>query len=250
MADSFAKGGRDMSLQLNSLRVVAGTFALELNVELTGAVTGVFGSSGSGKTTLIETLAGLRKLQRGSILHEGLPLADTDAGVNLAPEKRRVGYVPQDGALFPHLDVAGNLAFGQIARRRTRATSAEDTVFSQAHVCSVLGIENLLSRSPVSLSGGERQRVALGRALVSAPKLLLLDEPLAALDVSRKETILPYLQRVRNEFLLPMVYVSHAPEEMVALCDDIIVLEGGRLRARGKPADVFAKTDEPRYRLL
>jgi molybdate transport system ATP-binding protein len=151
--------------------------------------------------------------------------------------------VPQDATLFPHLSVEQNLRYGQPRAPET------DERFSLEHVSDLLGIADLRRAHVNGLSGGERQRVALARALLSHPRVLLLDEPLASLDASRKETILPYLRRVRDEFALPMLYVSHSPEEMLALCDDVLVLAGGRLAMRGAPRDIFEPTDDVRYRL-
>lgn len=234
-----------MKLVFDHVLVRAGAFDLELHSEITGGVTGIFGPSGAGKSTLLETVAGLRRLSRGRIGLDGQWLVDAQAKRFLPPEKRHTGYLPQEGALFPHLSVARNLRYGQKAGRQEPG----DNLFSLEHVCDVLGLNELLARSPSTLSGGERQRVALGRALVSAPKLLLLDEPLASLDPSRKEAVLPYLKRVRDEFGIPMLYVSHAAEEIYALCDDVVVLAAGVIKAQGSPAQLFEQTDEPRYRL-
>jgi molybdate transport system ATP-binding protein len=166
-------------------------------------------------------------------------LTDIGRGVHRPPERRGVGFVPQDGALFPHLSVDGNLRFAE------RRSESENKVFARKNVCALLGIEALLARRPATLSGGERQRVAIARALVSAPRLLLLDEPLAALDAARKAAILPYLQRVRDEFGVPMLYVSHVPQEMLALCDDMAVLADGCLLQHGPVEEVFRRPANP-----
>jgi len=227
-----------MTLALYGVRLRAGAFTLDFEARFTARVTGLFGASGCGKTTLVEIIAGLRQPDAGRICLDDVVLTDVAAGVSLPPERRQVGYVPQDGALFPHLDVDGNLRF---ARRR----AAGSAYFSSDRVCSVLGIGGLRSRRVRDLSGGERQRVALARALVSTPRLLLLDEPLAGLDLSRKEAILPYLQRIRDEFGLPMVYVSHASQEIIALCDEMAVLSEGRLLQHGVVEEVFRRPATP-----
>ena len=232
-------------IAFEKVRWSADRFSLEIDARLDARVTGLFGPSGAGKTTLVELVAGLRRPSAGRISLGGQTLADADARLHVAPEHRHVGYVPQDGALFPHLSVAQNLCYGQ-PRQPADDTAA---LFSLEHVTEILGIAPLLSARIAGLSGGERQRVALARALLSHPRLLLLDEPLAGLDAARREAILPYLRRVRDEFVLPMLYVSHNPEEILALCDEVLVLETGRLASRGKPSDLFVATDEPRYRL-
>jgi molybdate transport system ATP-binding protein len=228
-----------MKLGLHGVRLRAGDFMLAADAQFGGRVTGLFGASGSGKSTLIEIIAGLRRPDAGRIVLEATVLVDVAAGVQVPPELRRIGYVPQDGALFPHLSVEGNLRFA--GRRGVTGEKA----FSRDHVCELLGIGGLLARSVTSLSGGERQRVALARALVSAPRLLLLDEPLAALDAARKTAILPYLQRVRDEFDLPMLYVSHVPEEMMAMADDLAVMHAGRILQHGAVEAVFRQPASP-----
>jgi len=228
-----------VTLVLRGLRYRAGDFTLEADVAFGGRVTGLFGASGSGKSTLVEIVAGLRKPSAGTVALGDTVLNDGERGVFLPPERRGVGFVPQDGALFPHLSVEGNLRF---AEKHGRAGKG---VFSRAHVCGLLGIGDLLQRWPASLSGGERQRVAIARALVSAPRLLLLDEPLAALDAPRKASILPYLQRIGDEFGLPVLYVSHVPQEMLALCDDMAVLADGKLLQHGPVEEVFRRPASP-----
>lgn len=225
-----------MKLEFRQLAYEAGDFKLSLDVGFREGVTGLFGASGSGKSTVIELLVGLRKPTSGAIVLDDEVLADARSGVFLAPERRGMGFVPQEGALFPHLSVEGNLSF---AERRKAGASAEH--FGRRKVCELLGISELLSRMPSTLSGGERQRVAVARALVSGPKLLLLDEPLAALDAARKASILPYLQRVRDELGLPIIYVSHVAEEMLALCTDMAVFSGGRMLQFGPVAEVFRR---------
>lgn len=228
-----------MMLSLRGVRLKAGEFALEIDAEFSGRVTGLFGVSGSGKSTLVEIIAGLRRPEAGRVMLGDEVLTDVTQGMYLPPERRGIGFVPQDGALFPHLSVEGNLRF---AEKRSRAAAG---LFGRNKVCTLLGIEDLLNRRPASLSGGERQRVAIARALVSAPRLLLLDEPLAALDAARKAAILPYLQRIRDEFGLPILYVSHVPQEMLALCDDMVVLSEGKLLQQGPVEEVFRRPQSP-----
>ncbi len=228
-----------MTLALQGVQWRAGGFTLAVDAEFTARATGLFGVSGAGKTALVELIAGLRRPAAGRICLDDTVLVDVAAGVSLPPERRRIGYVPQDGALFPHLNVAGNLRF---AERRAGAAGA---AFARGHVCAVLGIGALLARRVTDLSGGERQRVALARALVSAPRLLLLDEPLAGLDDLRKEAILPYLQRIGDEFGLPMIYVSHAAREVIALCDAMAVLSDGRLLQHGPVEEIFRRPAGP-----
>ncbi len=222
-------------LVLDNIRWEAGDFALEVAAEFGVGATGLFGVSGSGKSTVIELVAGLRRPQAGRITLGEAVLADAAAGVFLPPQERCIGFVPQDGALFPHLTVERNLHFAErrapIAFRRER----------RDQICALLGIGGLLGRSVTGLSGGERQRVALARALISDPKILLLDEPLAALDAARKQAILPYLRRVRDELRVPMLLVSHAREEVLALCDELAVLDGGRLLQHGPVAEIFRR---------
>ena len=214
-------------------------FALDVAFETTHRVTGIFGVSGSGKTTLLEAVAGLRLGARGRIALNGDVWLDTAQRVRVPPETRGIGYVPQDSLLFPHLDVMGNLRAGHGRARR----GAGDVDATLDGVVKVLGLQPLLSRATSTLSGGERQRVALGRALCSGPGLLLLDEPLASLDAALRRKVLPFLRRVRDEFALPMLLVSHDPVEVQALCDDLVVLNEGRIVARGDPRTVLARPE-------
>jgi molybdate transport system ATP-binding protein len=204
-----------------------GEFAIEASFANEGRVTGLFGASGAGKTSLINMIAGLLRPDRGVIAIDGETLDDTSTRRHVAAHRRRIGYVFQDARLFPHLDVRGNLDYG---RRMNRL--AEDGVLWR-RVTELLDIGDLLDRRPGKLSGGERQRVALGRALLSQPRLLLLDEPLGSLDEERKEEILPYLVRLRDEAGIPMVYVSHDPSEMRQLASQIAIIRRGRVTAFG-----------------
>jgi molybdate transport system ATP-binding protein len=204
-----------------------GEFCVEASFASEGRVTGLFGSSGAGKTSLINMIAGLMKPDRGTIAIDHEVLDDTAAGLHIAAHRRRIGYVFQDARLFPHLDVRQNLDYG---RRMNRL--AVDPA-NETRVIDLLDIGNLLDRRPGKLSGGERQRVALGRALLAQPRLLLLDEPLGSLDEERKAEILPYLIRLRDETGVPMVYVSHDPDEMRQLASQIVMLRRGRVTAFG-----------------
>lgn len=214
-------------------------FELDVDFRTTHRVTGIFGVSGSGKTTLLETVAGVRRGARGRVGLNGTVWLDSEKGVRLPPEARGVGYVPQDSLLFPHLDVRGNLAAGQGRALR----GGHDFQATLDAVVRVLDLEPLLRRAPATLSGGERQRVALGRALCSGPRLLLLDEPLASLDVGLRRRVLPFLQRVQEEFALPILLVSHNPVEVQALCEDLIVLREGKVIARGEPRAVLTRPE-------
>ncbi|MET0876079.1 MAG: molybdenum ABC transporter ATP-binding protein [Tardiphaga sp.] len=204
-----------------------GDFTVEVGFTSEGRVTGLFGTSGAGKTSLVSMIAGLVTPDRGVIAINGDLLDDTAAGVHVPSHRRRIGYVFQDARLFPHLNVAQNLDYG---RRMNKL--ARDPV-QEARIADLLDIGDLLARRPGGLSGGERQRVALGRALLSKPRLLLLDEPLGALDEERKAEILPYLVRLRDEADIPMVYVSHDADEMRQLATDVVMLKRGRVAAFG-----------------
>jgi len=197
-------------------------------------VTALFGRSGAGKTTIIQAVAGVVRPDRGRIAVNGDVFFDSAARINVPIEARRVGYVFQDSRLFPHLSVARNLRYGE---RRSRAT--ERPIGFEA-VVELLGIGHLLARRPHTLSGGERQRVAIGRALLSQPRLLLMDEPLAALDEARKSEILPYLERLRDEMGLPILYVSHAIDEVLRLADRVVALREGRQIAAGPVGEVMS----------
>lgn len=204
-----------------------GEFSLSASFESEGRVTGLFGASGAGKSSLINMIAGLLRPDRGTIIIDGETVDDTAAGIHVPTWRRRIGYVFQDARLFPHLNVAQNLDYG---RRMNRL--APDPA-QRARVVELLDIGALLDRRPGKLSGGERQRVALGRALLSKPRLLLLDEPLGALDEARKLEILPYLVRLRDEANVPMVYVSHDAAELRLLATQIVMLRQGRVTSFG-----------------
>jgi len=204
-----------------------GDFFIEAAFASEGRVTGLFGVSGAGKTSLVNMIAGLLRPDRGSIAVDGETLDDTAARLHVPAHRRRIGYVFQEARLFPHLDIRHNLDYG---RRMNRL--AHDPAH-QARIVDMLDIVTLLDRRPGKLSGGERQRVALGRALLTRPRLLLLDEPLGSLDEERKAEILPYLIRLRDEAKVPMVYVSHDADEMRQLATQVVLLKRGRITAFG-----------------
>ncbi|NKX45986.1 molybdenum ABC transporter ATP-binding protein [Roseicyclus persicicus] len=209
--------------------------ALDVAFDAPPGVTALIGRSGAGKTTVANVIAGLMRPDRARIALDGAVLVDTAAGLWPPPQARRVGYVFQEARLFPHLSVRQNLLYGARRRGRLREGQAE-----LGPVTDLLGIAALLARRPGALSGGERQRVAIGRALLSGPRLLLLDEPLAALDPARKSEILPYLERLRDQSRLPILYVSHAMEEVARLATTVVALDAGRVVARGSAAEVLS----------
>ena len=201
-----------MSVVLRDVVLPLADFALEVSLELTAQTTALVGPSGAGKTSLLEVIAGLRSLSRGTVALHGRDVTD------LPPRLRRVGYVPQDDALFPHMNVRQNIFYGGHER--------DDAVLD------VLELGPLLARSVRQLSGGERKRVALARALLSNPEVLLLDEPLSGVDVALRDRVLEYLVRVRDRFPVPAVYVTHQMEEVRAICEELVVLERGRVVGR------------------
>ena len=215
-----------MKLQLKNIFLPLAEFALEIDVELDNPVTAVFGASGAGKTSLLDLIAGLRVPKSAFIELDDCVLADTARRIAVPPRERQIGYVPQDLALFPHLTARKNILYGH------RRAAESGSPFSFDHVVDVLEIESLCRRRVTELSGGERQRVALARALLTSPELLLLDEPLASLDDALKAKIVPYLARVREEFRVPMLYVTHDEREVLALCDEVLEISRGKIVRR------------------
>lgn len=210
-----------------------GDFALDAMFSSGPGLVALFGKSGSGKTSIANVLAGLVRPDHARVTLDGVALVDTGRGVLVPRHKRRIGYVFQEARLLPHLTVRQNLLYG-----RFFAPPAEDGPTLE-HVVDLLGIENLLGRSPVRLSGGEKQRVAIGRALLAKPRLLVMDEPLASLDEHRKQEILPYIERLRDESRVPIVYVSHSMGEVARLASTVVLLSNGRVAAVGPTADVM-----------
>lgn len=231
-----------MNLEIMHLQLPLTAFALEVNTLLGARITGVFGASGSGKTSLLEVIAGLRRPASGRIVLDGAVLSDAASGAFVAAEQRHIGYVPQDDALFPHLNVRQNLCYSHATGK-----PGHPPEITYEHVVEVLDIAALTERRVASLSGGERQRVAFGRAVLASPRLLLLDEPLDGLDAELKQRVIPYLHTMRDEFGIPMVYVSHNADEIVALCDDVLLFERGRCVRRGTSADLFTISQAPHY---
>lgn len=214
-----------------------GSFSLEAKFESRGRLTALFGASGSGKTSMVNLIAGLTRPSRGRIAIDGKPLVDTEKRIFLPAHKRRIGYVFQDARLFPHLTVGQNLNYGRWF------TPGAERYADQAGVIEMLGIGHLLDRRPGALSGGEKQRVALGRALIASPRLILMDEPLAALDEARKAEIMPYIERLRDESRIPIVYVSHSMAEVARLATDVVMMSGGRVAAAGTAAEILLRHD-------
>ena len=215
-------------------------FALDVDLQLPGrGVTALYGHSGSGKTTCLRCIAGLERADQGFVQVNDEVWQDSDKGIFVPPHKRALGYVFQEASLFPHLSVLANLQFGlkRIPRQQRRV--------DMAYATELLGISHLLDRHPQHLSGGERQRVGMARALLTSPTLLLMDEPLAALDAQRKSEILPYLQRLHDELDIPVLYVSHSQDEVAQLADHIVLLSDGKALASGPIGQTLARLDLP-----
>lgn len=215
-----------------------GEFALDVRFSAEGGgITALFGRSGAGKTSTVNLIAGLRRPESGRITLNGEALFDSEQGIDVAPERRRIGYVFQEGRLFPHLSVAGNLKYGM------KRIPAHERAVSFDHVVALLDLGDFLHRNPADLSGGEKQRVAVGRALLASPKLLLMDEPLASLDAARKAEIMPFIEGLRDELRIPVIYVSHVIEEIVRLADRVVLISDGRVAAQGPVDNVMSRID-------
>jgi molybdate transport system ATP-binding protein len=225
-----------MSLHVD-IRRRLGAFSLDAAFETSGRLTALFGPSGSGKTSLVNLIGGLLRPDEGRIVADGRVLADTAARIFVPRHKRRIGYIFQDARLFPHMTVSQNLRYGRFF------TPASARYGDVDGVVELLGLGHLLDRRPGLLSGGEKQRVAIGRALLASPRLILMDEPLASLDDRRKAEIMPYIERLRDETKVPIVYVSHSVSEVARLATDIVVLEEGRVAAAGPTSEILQRLD-------
>lgn len=219
------------------VRKALGSFSVEARFEAGAGITALFGKSGAGKTSIVQMLAGLITPDRGRIVLDGKVLFDTANRTSIPPEQRRIGYIFQDARLFPHMTVRRNLNYGKRRQGKRRANVTEDAV------AEVLGIGHLLGRRTHDLSGGERQRVAIGRALLTSPRLLLMDEPLASLDTERKREIIPFIDRVHRQFEIPTIYVSHSVEEILELATAMVLLEHGHVTASGTIEEVMNRPE-------
>jgi molybdate transport system ATP-binding protein len=214
-----------MSLEVRVKHQLGNTL-IDVDFETSSRLTALFGKSGSGKSSITNMIAGLVKPSQGRIVFEGKVLFDSDLHIHVPTHKRRIGYVFQEGLLFPHLTVEQNLNYGR--RFNGFAPSSHNIIL-------LLGLETLLKRRPINLSGGEKQRVAIGRALMSNPSLLLMDEPMASLDDARKAEILPYIEALRDEIKIPIIYISHSVEEVMRLAGDVVYIDGGKITDQGSP---------------
>src|SRR4029077_11243429 len=229
-----ANGGMSLEVDVDHARE---SFHLSARFSAVPGLTALFGRSGSGKTTLVDIVGGLIRPDRGRIAIDGQVLVDTERGIFVPKHRRRIGYVFQDSRLFPHLSVRSNLLYGRWF------AGDGGTAANLASVVDLLGIGRLLERRPDSLSGGETQRVAIGRALLAQPRALLMDEPLASLDEARRAEILPYIERLRDEAGVPILYVSHSVAEVARLATTVVILSEGQVTAVGPVADVLALAD-------
>ncbi|MGB0552470.1 MAG: molybdenum ABC transporter ATP-binding protein [Alphaproteobacteria bacterium] len=217
------------------VRKYLGDFRVDAKIEAdSSGVIALFGRSGSGKTTLVNMIAGLIRPDAGRIVIDGETLFNSEKQINLAPERRRLGYVFQEDRLFPHMSVAANLRYG-MKRYNSKAQFH--------HIVDILGVQHLLDRQPTHLSGGEKQRVSIGRALLADPQLLLMDEPLASLDSSRKDEILPFIEELSSELNIPIIYVSHAMDEIIRLADMLVLMSDGEIAAVGSVEELTSRLD-------
>jgi molybdate transport system ATP-binding protein len=214
-----------MSLEVR-VRHHLGETKIDVDFQTSSGLTALFGKSGSGKSSITNMIAGLIKPTQGRIVFEGQVLFDSELHIHVPTHKRRIGYVFQDGLLFPHFTVEQNLNYG---RRFNGLSPAPNNIIS------LLGLETLLKRKPINLSGGEKQRVAIGRALTSNPSLLLMDEPMASLDEARKAEILPYIEALRDEIKIPIIYISHSVDEVMRLAGEVVYIDGGKIIDQGPP---------------
>ena len=234
---SPSPGNRQLSVRYQLSRA---DFSLDVNIEIASqGITGIFGSSGAGKTTLLRCIAGLERPDSGRLVVNDSVWEDSDAGIKRATHKRRIGYVFQEARLFRHLDVTQNLRYGE------KRSGTQDSRIEFDHVVDLLGLVSLLKRSPATLSGGEAQRVAIGRALLRSPELILMDEPLASIDAARRDEVLPFIERLHADVGLPIIYVSHSIEELCRICDQLAVMDGGRILVDGELQSVLLRTDVP-----
>jgi len=224
------------SLNINVRRRLGDT-ELDVQFQSDGGLTAFFGRSGSGKTSLVNLLAGLDTPDSGIIEVGGVCLYSSENAINIPPDKRRLGYVFQDSRLFPHMSVAGNLKYGM------RFAAAHDQQQDFGEIVELLGLSALLARQPASLSGGEKQRVAIGRALLASPRLLLMDEPMASVDAGRKSEIVAFIENLRDQLDIPIVYVSHDLEEVIRLADTMVILDNGRTMASGDVETIMSRLD-------
>jgi len=233
-----------MSLEV-SAQTRLGEFALDASFASDSRVTAIFGPSGAGKTSVLNVIAGLLRPERGRVAVDGAVLLDTDAGIFVPPHRRRIGYLFQDGRLFPHLSVKGNLLYGRLFAKPRGGADA-----SFAEMVDLLDLGALLERGPAALSGGEKQRVAIGRALLSSPLLLLLDEPLSSLDDKRKDEVMPFLERLRDQARMPIVYVSHDLAEIERLAGTVVRMAEGRVLGaeRARSSTFRGERDSPSAR--
>ncbi len=213
-------------------RKTLGNFTLDLNCTLEKKVTAFLGASGSGKSTLLNCISGTLSPDKGKIIFGNETLYTSDSRINVPPEKRRFGYIFQEGYLFPHLTIAQNIRYGQIRKKRKNPDSISELL-------EILEITELLQRYPKQLSGGQRQRVAIARALAMEPRLLLMDEPLASLDGGLKNRIIPYLHHIKNAFEIPILYVTHSISEAMAIADEAFLLSDGKITASGEPYQIL-----------